>query len=359
MMRQPYFALMQSWEWGEFKRRLGWKVIRLAVEQDGEITAGTQLFIRPLPFILSSLLYIPRGPIISGQDYQTVEKLFSAIHAIGREWKAVCLRIEPAIEQSDPTSQLFIAHGFRPGKFTNQPQATIIVDLQPGREELLARMRKSKRRSIHRAQRAEGLHIRKGGDADLPAAIQLINNTARRAGFPSRAEQYYIAQWNALSPSGQLIMHVAEYGGKVIAVSLDAICGDKAAALHGASLEEYHHLNANDILLWEFMCHARAAGCTNYDLWGIPDEIAQMLARGEQIPENLEGGLWGVYHFKKGFGGEVTCFTGVHDYIYDPFLYGLMQIGLVLAGSIDTLVCFGEHIKQAVKKFTRLLKPAS
>lgn len=29
--REPSFALLQSWEWGEFKENLGWKVYRIAV----------------------------------------------------------------------------------------------------------------------------------------------------------------------------------------------------------------------------------------------------------------------------------------------------------------------------------------
>ena len=31
----PSFALLQSWEWGEFKERLGWKPFRIAAEVDG------------------------------------------------------------------------------------------------------------------------------------------------------------------------------------------------------------------------------------------------------------------------------------------------------------------------------------
>ena len=31
------FTLMQSWEWGEFKRALGWRCIRVAVEDDAAV----------------------------------------------------------------------------------------------------------------------------------------------------------------------------------------------------------------------------------------------------------------------------------------------------------------------------------
>ena len=61
--------------------------------------------------------------------------------------------------------------------------------------------------------------------------------------------------------------------------------------------------------------HALGEGprCTTYDLWGIPDEVgADPDAYAE--PESWgEGGLWGVYRFKQGFGGQVVRYTGAWD----------------------------------------------
>ena len=39
-----------------------------------------------------------------------------------------------------------------------------------------------------------------------------------------------------------------------------------------------------------------------YDLWGVPDENESTL---EAQFENRNDGLWGVYRFKRGFGGEL------------------------------------------------------
>ena len=33
--KEPAFALFQAWEWGTFKEQLGWKVYRIAVEEQG------------------------------------------------------------------------------------------------------------------------------------------------------------------------------------------------------------------------------------------------------------------------------------------------------------------------------------
>jgi lipid II:glycine glycyltransferase (peptidoglycan interpeptide bridge formation enzyme) len=43
-------------------------------------------------------------------------------------------------------------------------------------------------------------------------------------------------------------------------------------------------------------------GCAMYDLWGAPDLL------DERDP------MWGVYHFKEGFGGRFTAWIGAWDF---------------------------------------------
>jgi lipid II:glycine glycyltransferase (peptidoglycan interpeptide bridge formation enzyme) len=98
--------------------------------------------------------------------------------------------------------------------------------------------------------------------------------------------------------------------------------GRTAWYLYGASSDRHRHLMPNHLLQWEAIQWARARGCTTYDLWGIPDEVGQALARGKE-PEGSEGGLWGVYRFKRGFGGRVARTLGAYDAVYRPGLYWL------------------------------------
>ncbi len=35
------------------------------------------------------------------------------------------------------------------------------------------------------------------------------------------------------------------------------------------------------------------------------------------------GGLWGVYRFKRGFGGRVVWHSPSYDYVYSRFVYWL------------------------------------
>ena len=74
----------------------------------------------------------------------------------------------------------------------------------------------------------------------------------------------------------------------------------------------------NHLAQWTAMKICKEAGCSEYDLWGIPDEDEETLE--EQFQERHDG-LWQVYRFKRGFGGKVLRTMGAFDYVYDPLLY--------------------------------------
>ncbi|MCD4739410.1 MAG: peptidoglycan bridge formation glycyltransferase FemA/FemB family protein, partial [Anaerolineae bacterium] len=65
----------------------------------------------------------------------------------------------------------------------------------------------------------------------------------------------------------------------------------------------------------------RARGCTTYDLWGVPDYNEGILE--EEFAERSDG-LWGVYRFKRGFGGQVVRFAGLWEKSLNP-LYPLAR----------------------------------
>ena len=69
------------------------------------------------------------------------------------------------------------------------------------------------------------------------------------------------------------------------------------------------------------VCWAEGRTCSSYDLWGIPEEAG--LGQEEDMDAVLDrGGLWGVYRFKRGFGGRVVCYAS-YDHVYSRFLYWL------------------------------------
>ena len=65
---------------------------------------------------------------------------------------------------------------------------------------------------------------------------------------------------------------------------------------------------------------AAERGCKSYDLYGVPDEQEGVL---EQQFTQRSDGLWGVYRFKRGFGGRLMRSVGAWDRVYNRMGYTL------------------------------------
>ena len=98
--------------------------------------------------------------------------------------------------------------------------------------------------------------------------------------------------------------------------------GKRGYYLYGASSNEERNRMPNHLAQWTAMKICREAGCTEYDLWGIPDEDEETL---EAQFQDRHDGLWPVYRFKRGFGGQVLRTMGSYDYVYDRLLYRLVK----------------------------------
>jgi lipid II:glycine glycyltransferase (peptidoglycan interpeptide bridge formation enzyme) len=111
---------------------------------------------------------------------------------------------------------------------------------------------------------------------------------------------------------------VAEFEGKPLAALFVARNGKRAYYLYGASTDEERNRMPTYLLQWEAMKWAKAHGSEEYDLWGVPDEEEATL---EANFEKRHDGLWGVYRFKRGFGGRLQRAAQAMDRVYNPLLY--------------------------------------
>lgn len=341
--RWPDFELMQSYEWGAYKETLGWQVTRLVVEQNGQWVAGVQMLIKPLPLSLTSLVYVPRGPLLFWNDEAVTKTLLEAMHTVARRHRAISLKIEPPLRFTPDMQQPLQACGFQRSQFTNQPQCSMLIDLTPDLDTILANMHKTTRYNI-RYSAKQGVVVREATETDFDAFYHLMEITSRRAGFPARSKTYYLQEWDTFAPLGRLKLFVATYQDEVLAVRMPAAMGSKAATFHSASSDAHRNLKPNELLMWESLKWAKSQGCTVYDVWGIPNEVGEHLCEGKPLPEKQEGGLWGVYNFKRGFGGQVVYYVGAYDYVYSKPLHWGMNLVTTRLGSFDKLAQVGDWL---------------
>ena len=306
---RPEGQLLQSWAWGDFKGRFGWRPLRLAISEQGRLVAAAQLLVRRLPF--RSLAYVPRGPLFDPEDEDLSRALLAALHRVARHSGAIALKVEPPWLDSAAGAAWWAAHGFRASPQTIQPRHTIIVDLRPDEEAILAQMKPKWRYNVRLASRKE-IVVRRGSTSeDLAAFYDLMGETGHRDGFAVHTPAYYEAALRLFEREGQVALLLADYAGQPVAGLMAFAFGAQAIYMYGASSERERSRMPNHLLPWEAMRWAKARGCTGYDLWGIPDID----------PGSPSAGLAGVERFKAGFGGRPTRYVGAFDHVYSPLVY--------------------------------------
>jgi peptidoglycan pentaglycine glycine transferase (the first glycine) len=314
--------ILQSSAWGELKSRFGWSAFRVALAEGDVVIAGAQILFRRLAPMLT-LAYIPRGPVVDADDHNTVTLLFDALCAAAKSRGAFTLTIEPNVSADIAPSWLMtrdwrLAAGF-------QPRTTMHVDLTPGLDTLLAKMKPKWRYNIRLAER-KGVTVRAGGAADLPTFYRLMQITGERDGFAIHSAEYYRTAFELLVTQDKAQLFIAEYEREPLAAIFVTTFGGEAIYLYGASGNAHRDRMPNYALHWAAMQWARACGCARYDLWGVPDEGPKTEDGGNEpssVPRSGHPSALpdGLYQFKQGFGGEVVRYAEARDIVFSRWRY--------------------------------------
>ncbi|MDP9478483.1 MAG: peptidoglycan bridge formation glycyltransferase FemA/FemB family protein [Actinomycetota bacterium] len=309
----PWGSFLQTAAWGRFKERWGWRARRVTVERYGELVAGAQVLFRPLP-LGRSVAYVPRGPVAPPDDPDLLAALLDEVHRAARAEGALLLTVEPNWESPTEGTEHLGRLGFRRGAEAMQAEATLLLDLRPSEEDLLAGMRPKWRYNVRLSER-KGVAVREGGAEDFSIYERLMRATGERDRFEVRPRGYYEDAWHAFGEDGKLF--VAEHEGKALAAIIVVKTGGTATYLYGASSDEERNRMPNHALQWAAIRWAKRSGCKRYDFWGIPPEVPD----DGDAEQHGEGGLWGAYRFKQGFGGRVVKYPRALDFPYSRLGY--------------------------------------
>jgi peptidoglycan pentaglycine glycine transferase (the first glycine) len=311
---------LQTWAWGDLKEQFGWRVIRLGSLRTGQVLTGAQILFLPIPPAFS-LAYIPKGPLVDWTEPSEASALLSDLHRLCRSQRSVFLKIEPNAPDSAELRNLISRHGFSLSSFTVQPPRTILVDITPCEDDILATMKQKTRYNIRLAAR-KGVTIRLGTSDDLPDFYRLMQITGERDQFGIHNLDYFRNIFALFDPH-QAALLLAEAQGEVVAGLIILAHGATAYYLYGASSNAQREKMPTYLLQWEAIRWAKAHGYRYYDLWGIPDADEADLEAEFLAPSQAASGLWGVYRFKRGFGGQVMRTVGAFDFVYNRPLYWL------------------------------------
>ena len=210
---------------------------------------------------------------------------------------------------------MLIRRGWRFSTEQIQFRNTVIIDLKPDLDDLLAAMKSKWRYNIRLAKR-RGVTVRPGTPADVAGFYGMYAETARRDGFLIRPRAYYEDVWLRFLETDQAELWLASVEDEPVAGLMLFVFAGTAWYMYGASTGQHRHLMPNHLLQWTALCQAKARGCSRYDMWGAPDVFDE------------SDSMWGVYRFKQGFGGQVVQGLGAFDYPVQPALYGTFMVAM-------------------------------
>lgn len=319
----PDGHLLQTSDWGRLKSDFGWQAQAVALTgEKGQLIAGAQILYRRLHRLIPlTVAYVPAGPLFG--DPNTDVALWNAIDRAARRHGAAFLKVEPCdwyIPRPGLAERL-AAHGFRPNAPMVQPPRTILIDLAGSEDEILKRMNQSTRYKARLGPKKE-VNIRSGTQSDLASFNALMALTGTRDAFGIHAPAYYKRAFELFTLGDRCALILASYQGQDLAGVMVFRHERQAYYLYGASSNAERNRMPTFIAQWEAMRWARNHGALCYDLWGIPDADEPIL---EAEFEHRHDGLWGVYGFKRGWGGGIVRSVGAWDRVYLPPVYALYR----------------------------------
>ncbi|MCX7669031.1 MAG: peptidoglycan bridge formation glycyltransferase FemA/FemB family protein [Anaerolineae bacterium] len=306
--------ILQSWAWGALKAQTGWRAVRLLWRTaDAVPRAAAALLVRRLAAAWPiAVAYVPKGPLLDWSDESLVEHVLGRLEMEARRRGALFVKMDPDVRADTPSGEAVMSalrrRGWQPSAEQIQYRNTLITDLTPDEDALLAAMKPKWRYNIRLAER-RGVIVRRGDATDLPVFYAMYVETGTRDGFLVRPYTYYRTIWEHFLAHGLGHLLLAEVEGRPIAGLFLFRFGPTAWYFYGASTGHGRELMPNHALQWAALRWAKASGCTRYDWWGAPDVLT------ESDP------MWGVYRFKQGFGGEFTPWIGAWDYPTSRLIY--------------------------------------
>ncbi len=302
----------QSYEWGELAHYLGCsEALRVGVvDNTGQLCAAMLVLVMRAPILNRLYFYAPRGPVVDDPDGPALSILLNFVKAEARKHQAFMLKIEPSVSDGDSRWLLALQRlGFRPNSYATHVRHEWVLDIRPSEQILQADMKEKWRYNIRLASR-KGVTVRQGeGQADLDAFYRIYETTSARDQFFIHDKAHYEDILRMFGEGNRGMLLLAEYDGQAIAGTITLSLGRWSWYMFGASANEHRERMPNHLLQWTAIQWARSQGCWYYNFRGIPD----ILAEGEE--------LWGVYVFKRGFGGYPVRFLETHDLVYQPLFY--------------------------------------
>jgi lipid II:glycine glycyltransferase (peptidoglycan interpeptide bridge formation enzyme) len=333
-------SFLQSGFWGSFKARFGWNarpfLATWEAPSDPPLRTVLPLLVIHRPLALgASFAYVPWGPEPPWEPEQSPDDTAKTamLRSLAEDLRALLpentafIRFDPPwhTEGADAAAPLVCSPFSRSAADVQSPD-TALVDLRAEEDAILGRMKSKGRYNIRLAHK-RGVRVRSCGAEGLDQFYALFRETARRDGISIHALSYYRTLFDhcAVYPGQELRLYLADLGEKPLAAAIVLFRKNTATYLYGASSNEDRDVMAPYAVQWQAMRDAKAYGCAEYDLFGIPPSAD---------PDHPMAGL---YRFKTSFGGRIIHRSGSWDFAYKRLTRQVFSAAEALRKTLRTM----------------------
>lgn len=307
-------SFLQSWEWGEFEKKQGYKIERVGIYDIDQLVGITLVII--IKSKRGNFLFIPHGPIFMEhitcnikQKKSLITQLLNYLITLAKKGGCSFIRIAPTLDNTPENQQLFKTLDFKTAPIYMHSETMWILPLNKTEDELLAQMRKTTRYLIKKAVKEE-ITIEKRTDSQaVDDFYKLFKETVRREKFTPFSKKFIKDEFETFHKTGNAMFLLGKIKKDSNYLASALIIFTKSTAFYhqGASIHSKYPVPY--LLQWEAIKEAKRRGCSFYNFWGI--------LKKNRTPKNWAG----LTLFKQGFGGEEKNYLPTQDLIISPKYY--------------------------------------
>lgn len=309
----PYKSFMQTPEIAKLRETSGWTAHYVAAKDSKDRILAASMLVSKPTFLKKRLFYAPGGPLLDLEDKKLTIFFFQHLRDYIEQHHGYSLQIDPYYElverdrngdlvpggfNHEDALETLKSIGFKPIKDTTQPKYLFALDLDHRTpDELFASFKQNTRNLISRTKRS-GVVVRELEKNELPLFKKITESTSERRGFTDRSLSYYEQMYDLFHKSGEVKFIVAETT-VLLSTAMFMLYGNEVIYLFSGSDKKYmKEYNAQYAIQWYMIKYAAEHGFKRYNFYGI---------QGLPDPSKKD---YGIYLFKKGFGGQVIELIG-------------------------------------------------
>ena len=302
--------VIQSWQWGDFRKKMGLSLVRLGHFEGNKLISAYQLTFHPVPFFKYTVGYLPKSPMPD-------EKMVEALKTLGEQKKAAFIKIEPNVinDRQTTSDERLTKLGLIKSKQSLFTKYNFLIDLTKSEEQLLAAMHPKTRYNIGIAQK-KGVEVYESTeDNDFEIYLKLYFETTKRQKYFGHTHTYHKLVWETLKTAKMARLLIARYQGKPLVAWMILNFGETQYYPYGGSAKEHKEVMASNLIAWEAIRLGKKNGFKIFDMWGA------------LAPDAKESDPWyGFHRFKAGYGPIHIAYVGTYDLILRPSLYNTLNI---------------------------------